>query len=256
MLALLHLATAGLTLRDAEAAGKAGDFGPLVDLIRTEPGYQDRAAFALGELARSGAQDGIVMAGALEPLVKLLKTGSDGKKENAALAIWLLANNHAGNQEKIGELGAIAPLVEMVRNGDAPSQQKASGALKSLAALLPNKRRIVEAGGVGPLGQLARAGGESAWDAMAKLIGDDDDNRKLATEIGIMPLLAAAEAETVEAVALAAAWCRENRIRTVADIGRHGLAGSLLEALPLEPAKLSKLSKALSKGIGDETCEL
>ena len=86
MLALLHLATAGLTLRDAEAAGKAGDFGPLVELIRTEPGYQERAAFALGELARSGAQDGIVMAGALEPLVKLLKTGSDGKKENAALA--------------------------------------------------------------------------------------------------------------------------------------------------------------------------
>ena len=39
---------------------------------------------------------------------------------------------------------------------------------------------------------------------MAKLIGDDDDNRKLATEIGILPLLAAAEAETVEAVALAA----------------------------------------------------
>ena len=132
MLALLHLATAGLTLRDAEAAGNAGDFGPLVELIRTEPGYQERAAFALGELARSGdARDGIVMAGALEPLVKLLKTGSDGKKENAALAIWLLANNHAGNQEKIGELGAIAPLVEMVRNGDAPSQQKASGALKS-----------------------------------------------------------------------------------------------------------------------------
>jgi len=82
-----------------------------------------------------GGDDAIVSAiaaaGAIEPLVALVRDGDAEGKAIAAAALWYLAAGDNAMKAAIAAAGAIEPLV---RDGDAPGKARAAAALQSLAA--------------------------------------------------------------------------------------------------------------------------
>ena len=77
----------------------------------------------------------------------LLKSGTDGQKEQAAGALRNLAVMNDKNQEKIAQAGAIAPLVTLVQSGTDGQKENAAGALANLAVNAENRVLIAQAGG-------------------------------------------------------------------------------------------------------------
>ena len=151
----------------------------LVALLRG-PGSdeeQEEAAWMLGSLAwignlnqeadagvRAGA---IVSAGAIEPLVALMRGGSARAQEVVAWALEALAVHatvHADNQVAIAQAyaqaGAIEALVALVRGGNPAAQAKAAaaGALGYLAKHADNHAAIAHVGAIEPLVALLRSG--------------------------------------------------------------------------------------------------
>lgn len=58
----------------------------------------------------------IANAGAIEPLIHVLETGSPEAKENSAATLFSLSVMEE-NKSRIGRSGAIGPLVELLGNG-------------------------------------------------------------------------------------------------------------------------------------------
>jgi vacuolar protein 8 len=119
---------------------EAGGIPPLVDLlrllfhVRARPRLVDasadvkrKAARTLGQLANHNPNNRVLIAeaGAIPPLVELLRDGS----EEAAWALGFLAHN-ADNKVLIAEAGGIPLLVELVRDFKS---KKATNALNNLA---------------------------------------------------------------------------------------------------------------------------
>ena len=75
----------------------------------------------------------IAQAGAIEPFVALLRSGSAKAQEKAAQTLGNLACN-AENKVAITQAGAIKPLEALARNGGAGAQKAAAWALAKLAA--------------------------------------------------------------------------------------------------------------------------
>ncbi|KAH8080412.1 serine/threonine kinase [Aureococcus anophagefferens] len=161
----------GLTTNDDNelAIVKAGAVDPLVALLRTgTDGAKEAAAGALWGLALNADNKiAIAKAGAADPLNadnevaiakaargparRLLRTGTDGAKENAAGALRNLAVN-ADNQVAIAKAGAADPLVALLRTGTDGAKENAAAALKILAFQnADNKVAIAKAGAVDPL---------------------------------------------------------------------------------------------------------
>ena len=67
----------------------------------------------------------IAAAGAIAPLIELVRSGNAAAKEAAAAALSLLAIEDA-NRVAIAEAGAIAPLVELVRRGSEDAKENAA----------------------------------------------------------------------------------------------------------------------------------
>ena len=93
---------------------------------------QAAAATALGRWApclnNDHNQVAITRAGAIEPLVALLRGGSGRAQQEAAGVLANLASN-AENRAAVARAGAIEPLVALVRGGDASAQEAAATAL-------------------------------------------------------------------------------------------------------------------------------
>ena len=100
----------------------------------------------MGNLAFNHAANkvAIVAAGAVPPLVALLRSGSEPGKERSAGALLILAVN-AENQVKIAAAGAIDPLLALQRNGSAEAQAISAGALTELAKTAENQETIAAA---------------------------------------------------------------------------------------------------------------
>ena len=121
---------------------------------------KDAAADRLGDLAHYDAANRvlIVEAGAIPPLVELLRDGSADAKADAAWALRSLALN-AANRVLIAEAGGIAPLVELLRDGDIYAKHWAADALRSLAYNNDaNAVAIAVAVGFDAVSELARGG--------------------------------------------------------------------------------------------------
>ena len=100
----------------------------------------------------------ITAAGAVVPLVELLRGDSPLCKEHGALA---LTNIAAAGQNKvsIAKAGAVAPLIELLRSGTIRCKQRAALALSHLASNnAANKLSIIAAGAVELLVELQRGG--------------------------------------------------------------------------------------------------
>jgi hypothetical protein len=75
----------------------------------------------------------IARAGAIEPLVALVRGGSAEAQEHAAGALSNLAFDNADNRAAIARAGAIEPLVALEHGGSAGTQEHAAAALSNLA---------------------------------------------------------------------------------------------------------------------------
>jgi vacuolar protein 8 len=115
-------------------------------------GEKHLAARGLVNLATRVHQRTISEAGAIVPLVELLKSGSDGGKEMAALVLFNLGANDAEIIATIVNAGAIPPLVELLRSGSDWGEKIAQAALTMLFNLGANDAEIIAT--IGKRGEL------------------------------------------------------------------------------------------------------
>ena len=112
---------------------------------------RESAAAALSDLANIRTnREAIVSAGAILPLVRLLRDSSSGKRASAAALAHLSQGDVA--PALIAQAGAINPLVDLLSGeyGEG-AQEEGAHALFALADHAPNRVAITEAGGIGPL---------------------------------------------------------------------------------------------------------
>ena len=109
---------------------------------------KEKAAAALCELAfHPDNHSPIVEAGAVPPLVELLRSGGMLNKLQAMNAFSILGMNANLNVwVACAEAGAIPILVELLRNGRAEEKGAAAGSLRVIA--VDNQSAIAEAGGL------------------------------------------------------------------------------------------------------------
>ena len=168
--ALYDLWRLALNDRDNQAAiAMASGIEPLVALVRSGTERQKvAAARAIGTLSLwlplaletlemiTDNQAAIARAGGIEPLVALVRSGTDRQKEAAAWALGNLAMN-TDNQAAIARAGGIEPLVALVRIGTERQKNAAAETLGNLAMNTDNQAAVARAGGIEPLVALVRS---------------------------------------------------------------------------------------------------
>ena len=82
-------------------------------------------------------------------LIRLAMDGTDEQKENAAGALWFLANDNPANRDAVRESGGIPVLVGLARDGTEGQKEKAAGVLWILVRDNPaNCDAVRESGGI------------------------------------------------------------------------------------------------------------
>ena len=108
---------------------------------------KEKASGALWNLAVNVEnREEIARAGGIQPLVAVLRSGTDVAQEKAAAALKNLATSNANNQMEIGAQGGVVRLLEVCRNGSEKAQEKAAGALCNLAVHEGNRSKIIATG--------------------------------------------------------------------------------------------------------------
>jgi HEAT repeat protein len=121
---------------------------------------QEQMAWALRNLATRNEESKarIADAGALPPLVALLRSRSAGVQRQAAWALRCLAVSSEARQTRIADAGALPPLVALLRSGSAGVQRQAVLTMWALATGSEElKARIADEGALPPLVALLRA---------------------------------------------------------------------------------------------------
>lgn len=110
------------------------------------------AAREIRRLTKTSARSRVYLAaaGAITPLVSMLKSSSFEAKEAALSALLNLAVRNERNKVRIVKAGAIPPLVELLQSGDANLREIAAAAVLTLSAANANKP-IIGASGATPL---------------------------------------------------------------------------------------------------------
>jgi vacuolar protein 8 len=112
----------------------------------------------------------IVAAGAIPPLVALVRNGSDYGKKWAACALANLAIGDIAAQP-IADAGGIAALVELLRDGSDDGKMRAAHALANLACNGDvAAQSIVDAGGIAALFELLRDGSDDGQKQAARAL--------------------------------------------------------------------------------------
>ena len=151
------------------------------------------ALAAISELAEH--RELVVKAGAIGPLVRLIRTGIDDSKVFAANTIGWLAEDNPDVQDAVATAGAIPLLITAVHSGKV--QTAAAHALSSLlsSGSASIKNDVVAGGGVPPLLSLLNSVGIGAQVEAAAAVGElADGNIEMQDAVsragGIGPLLA------------------------------------------------------------------
>ena len=130
-------------------AAPDGIISPLVPLLRHDNvGICPAAARTLSTLALSDInRQKVIEAGAIIPLVQLLKSDSEDKRMAAVRALMDLSCENKAGRTQVAAAGAIAPLVRLLQA--ARSEQFESHAIMLLANLASNDAKpVVEAGAI------------------------------------------------------------------------------------------------------------
>ncbi|KAG5250462.1 U-box domain-containing protein [Salix suchowensis] len=109
---------------------------------------QEHAVTALLNLSINEENKAIIAeAGAIEPIIQVLRSGNDGAKENSAATLFSLSVLDE-YKAKIGRSGAVTALVDLLGSGTSRGKKDAATTLFSLSIFHENKYRIVRAGAV------------------------------------------------------------------------------------------------------------
>ena len=141
---------------DVAQLGRDGDLRGLVRLLEdasTDDTTKSNAARALCLFvdANENNRAAVAAAGAIPPLVELLRGGSDEGRAEAAEALWVLADSDDDNH-------AVTPLVELLRGGLDECRAEAS---EMLVELLCRGTDVMKEA-VAAAGAMPSAGGASA----------------------------------------------------------------------------------------------
>lgn len=160
------------------------------------------AAAMLSDLAADGeyfARSVIAEAGAIQPLVGLLASGSTKCRTTAAAALGNLARGNAENQVAIFEANAVTPLVQLLLSGSEEGKASAATVLAYVASHgLAHQTAIEQAGAFPPLVTMLRGssrdssdeGKERAAGAIVSLVRLNPDNQWAALDAGVVaPLI-------------------------------------------------------------------
>ena len=108
---------------------------------------REKAVAVLSTLARTqgGNKQAIFMAGAINPLIKLLRDPSVSTQKNAASALWSLADGKEGIYDKhMVDEGAVEPLIEMLLHNNPDTRGFAAACMSCLCADKDARRSIIE----------------------------------------------------------------------------------------------------------------
>jgi hypothetical protein len=154
---------------DADKASAAAVLGTYVQAGNT-------SANKAPNITAATATTAVVAAGALPPLVELLRSGSDDGKGYAAGALGMLADGNVDIMPVIVAVGALPPLVVMLSSGSEDGSKLY--AVRALGVLAGGNvgiaAAVVAAGGIPPLVELLHSGSDEgkrhAWMALASLL--------------------------------------------------------------------------------------
>ncbi len=157
-----------------------------VERLRSkDPAVQADAANRVWQLSRSGDESTdreLAAAGAIGPLVELLRCRDDERAWFAAGALQSLSCRSEARKTAIVTAGALTPLVALLRSGDAEDQEVVAMALANLSdgagATGPNGQEllaerqlaIVRAGALAPLVGLLAEGHDGSQEAAASTV--------------------------------------------------------------------------------------
>jgi len=152
-----------------------------------------QAALVLGIMATTSAakQAAIARAGAVTPLMSMLKEHVPEARGQAAVALKALAANNTYNKVAIVRAGAIPVLIRLIQQDDSEVQEVAAAALQTLAET-SNTVEIAQAGAIVPLVALLRderpGVREEAAGALV-ILALNADNQVAIAQVGAIPLL-------------------------------------------------------------------
>ncbi|CAK9193558.1 unnamed protein product [Sphagnum troendelagicum] len=126
--------------------------GLVEDLQSSAVDVQRAATAELRLLAKYNMENRITIAnaGAIKPLVALLRSSDQKTQENAVTALLNLSIND-NNKAEIAAAGAIEPLVDVLRIGNSEAMENAAATLFSLSVMDDNKVIIGASGAIPPL---------------------------------------------------------------------------------------------------------
>nr|XP_024376671.1 U-box domain-containing protein 13-like [Physcomitrium patens] len=132
-----------------------GAIPAIVSVLRdsTDPETKKHAVTLLLNLSiHPNVKDEIMAAGALDPIVQVLKYGDCEARANAAAALFSLSTKTTTNKALIGSsTDAIPALVKLLTEGTTRGKKDAASAIFDLAICHENKAIAVRAGVIPPL---------------------------------------------------------------------------------------------------------
>lgn len=171
----------------AERPSETAALRALVDRVR---GGEVEAAREVRRLTRASARHRRKLAGAVEPLVAMLRSGApDGAGEAALLALLNLAVRDERNKIKILDAGALEPLLGYLQSSDLSLQEYATAAILTLSASSTNKPIISASGAIPLLVKVLKEGNPQAKnDAVLALYNLSTIADNLQTILSVQPI--------------------------------------------------------------------
>jgi len=164
---------------------------------------QQRAAIAsaLGNLVKGSADPtginrvAVARAGAIPPLIQLLKSTAPEGQLQAAWALHNLTSKNADNKEAVAKENGAGPLVTVLRAGTAEAKAQAVGALRNLSGGGFACKAAIEASGAIPTIIALLAKGSSHPQVQANmavvlynLCKDSNDSKAATFRAGALPV--------------------------------------------------------------------
>ncbi|GLJ13072.1 hypothetical protein SUGI_0204630 [Cryptomeria japonica] len=180
--------------KNAVLVAREGDMACLVHILDSPNVLKELAVEAVAILAQTdGCRHGLVIEGALGPLVRMLETSGAACKEKAALAIEGLTRD-GENAWALAAYGGVSVLIEVCQSGVAAVRAPAVGALRNVAGVKEIRQAMAEEGAIPVLLSLAVSDSipvqENAIECLHALASNDEKMRQMiAGEGGIQSLL-------------------------------------------------------------------
>ncbi|KAG0581766.1 hypothetical protein M758_3G005300 [Ceratodon purpureus] len=217
-----------------------------------EPEVKKHAVTLLLNLSITATLKGTIMAaGAVEPIVEVLKHGDNEARENAAAALFSLSAKGA-NGVVIGNTDAIPALVQLLIDGTRRGKLDAATAIFDLCICNENKARAVEAGVIPPLVRLLTDKNLRMVDHALSTLALLAVHRQGQAEIGrvnalpiLVDLVAESNPQNRENAACVLLELCSNDPNNVYNATKLGLCGALGELASTGTAKARRKAKKL-----------